>query len=52
MTSSKMAAKIAAILNFSKNPFFGGKSGNCKYCFAKAVKYDTIKHFADISCVL
>ena len=46
MTSSKMAANMAAILDFTKNSNLSGKLGNCKYFFAKAIKYDAIKHFA------
>ena len=52
MTSFKMAAKMAAILDFTKNLNLSGKLGNCKYFFARAVKYDTIKHFAAFVCTL
>ena len=31
MTSSKMAAKMAAILDFTKNSNLPGKCENCKY---------------------
>ena len=52
ITSSKMAANMAAILEFAKNSNLSGKLGNCKYFFARADKYDTIYHFAAFACVL
>ena len=43
VTPSKIAAKMAAILDFTKSSKFSGKLGNCKYVFDRVVKYDTIK---------
>ena len=47
-----MAAKMAAILDFTKNSDLSGKLGNCKYFFARHIKYDTIKRFAAFGCFL
>ena len=50
MTSSKMAVKMATILDFAKNSNVSGKCEKCK-CFLLELKHDTIKHFAAFGSV-
>ena len=52
VTSFKMAAKMAAMLDFSKNLIYRKNSEIGFFFFARAVKYDTIEHFAAFGCDL
>ena len=52
MTSSKMAAKMAAILDFIKNFKFAGKMGKLQIFFARVVQCDRIKHFPAFGSIL
>ena len=49
MTSSKMAAKMAAILDFTKNLNLPGK---CENFFPRDVQCGRIKHFAAFGSML
>ena len=51
MTSSKMAAKMAAILDFTKNSN-AGKIRKLQIFFARVVQCDRIKHFATFGSIL
>ena len=46
VTSSKIAAHMIAVLDFTKNSNLSGKCGNCTYFFSRVVNYEPIKHFA------
>ena len=54
MTPFKMAAKTAAILDFTRNPNPIGKMRKLQIAniFARVVKHDTIKHFAAFDSIL
>ena len=51
VTSSKIAAKVATILDFTKYSNLS-KNSKIETFFARVVKYDTIKYFATFSSVL
>ena len=47
-----MAAKMAAILDFTEKVKFSGNMRKLQIYVARVVKYDTIKHFATFGSIL
>ena len=47
-----MAAKMAAILDFTEKVKFSGNMQKLQIYIARVVKYDTIKHFATFGSIL
>ena len=47
-----MAAKMAAILDFTENVKFSGNMRKLQIYVARVVKYDTIKHIATFGSIL
>ena len=52
VASSKMAAKMVAIMDFTKNSNLPGKCENCIVFFPRVVQCDIIRHFSAFGSIL